>query len=108
MATWEHLDNKSGSEKDELEDEAEDEANVVVGLVAIVASDAKSRTDSEDENEVYYKITRSEHIDSLKVLFSHYENRSKMLKNLKEKYFSLTHRARLNSISQHYIIKLII
>jgi hypothetical protein len=33
-------------------DEAEDEANVVVGLVATVASDAKSGINSEDENEI--------------------------------------------------------
>jgi hypothetical protein len=36
MASWEDLDNKSESKKNE----AEDEANVVVGLVATVASDA--------------------------------------------------------------------
>ena len=46
------LDNESGSDKDEVEDEA----NVVVGLVATLSSDAESRIDSEDENEVYSKI----------------------------------------------------
>jgi len=40
------LDNESGSDKDE----AGEEANVVVGLVATVASDAEPETDSEDEN----------------------------------------------------------
>ena len=52
MATWEDLDCESGYEKEE----AEDEANVVVGLVATLSSDAESRIDSEDENEVYSKI----------------------------------------------------
>jgi hypothetical protein len=51
VATWEDLGIESGSDKDE----AEDEANVVVGLVATVASDAESGTDSKDENEVYSK-----------------------------------------------------
>jgi len=48
MATWEDLDNESGSDKDEVEDEA----NVVVGLVARVASKAESGTNFEDENEI--------------------------------------------------------
>lgn len=33
MATWEDLENESGSDKDDVEDEV----NVVVGLVATVA-----------------------------------------------------------------------
>ena len=85
MATWEDLDNESGLEKDE----AEDEANVVVGLVATMASDAKSGTNFENENEVYSKLTRSELIDSVKVLLSHFETRSKELKELKGRYLDL-------------------
>jgi len=66
MATWEDLDNESGSDKDE----AEDKANVVVGLVATVASDPEPETNSEDENEVYSKIPIAELLSLLKS-FSH-------------------------------------
>jgi len=62
MATWEDIDNESGSEKEE----AEDEANVVVGLVATVTSEAEPNSDSEDENEVYAKIPKEELVESLK------------------------------------------
>jgi hemerythrin superfamily protein len=73
MATWEDLDSESGSDKDD----AEDEANVVVGLVATVASDVEPKTDSEDENEIYSKIPREQLIESLKELLTHFENRTK-------------------------------
>lgn len=56
MATWEDLDNESESEKDE--------ANVVVGLVATMASNAESITYSEYENAVYSKLIGSELIES--------------------------------------------
>jgi len=62
IATWEDLDNESEFEKEDVEDEA----NVAVGLVATVASDAEFGTNSEDENEVYFKLTISELIDSVK------------------------------------------
>jgi len=52
MATWEDLDSESGSEKEE----AEEEANVVVGLVAIVTSQAEPDSDSEDENEICLRV----------------------------------------------------
>jgi len=70
-ATWEDLDNELRSNKDE----AEDEANVVVGLVATVASDAESRTDSEL-------------IESFEEFLTRFENRSNELKDLIEKYVS--------------------
>jgi hypothetical protein len=85
MGTWEDLDNDSGSDKDE----AEDEGNVDVGLVATEALDAKPEIDSEDENEVYYKIPIAKLIESLKELLTHFENRSNELKDLKEKYVDL-------------------
>jgi len=49
MATWEDLDSKYGSGKEE----AEDEANIARGLVATVTSKAESDSESKDENEVY-------------------------------------------------------
>jgi len=79
MATWEDLDSESGSDNDEVKDEA----NVVVGLVTTVASDAEPKTDSKDENEVYYKIPIDELIESLKELLTHFEHRSNELKDLK-------------------------
>jgi len=85
MATWEDLDSESGSEKEE----AEDEANVVVGLVAILTSEAEPDSDSEDENEVYSKIPREELVESLKELLTHFELRTNELKDLKEKYVDL-------------------
>lgn len=54
MATWEDQDNESRYEKDKVEDEA----NVVVRLVATMASDAECGTNSENENEVYSKLTK--------------------------------------------------
>jgi hypothetical protein len=86
MATWEDLDNESGSDKVD----AEDEANVVVGLVATEASYVEPETDSEDENEVYSKIPNNELIKSLKELLTHFENRTNELKDLKEKYVDLS------------------
>jgi hypothetical protein len=73
MATWEDLDNELESEKDE----DEGEANVAMGLVATVTSDAESGTDSKDENEVYSKLTRSELIESVIKLLSHFQTRKK-------------------------------
>ena len=75
MATWENLDSESGSDKDE----SGDEENVAVGLVATVTSKAEPETDSEDENEVYFKILREELVDSLKELFTHFEHRTNEL-----------------------------
>jgi len=90
MATWEDLDNESESDKGD----AEDEANIAMALVATVedekeSSDDESCTDSENETEVYSKLTRSELIDSLKELLSHYENQSSELRKVKERYIKL-------------------
>jgi len=90
MATWEDLDNESESDKDD----AEDEANIAMALVATVedekeSSDAESCTDSEDETEVYSKLTRFELIDSLKELLGHYENQSSELRKVKQRYIKL-------------------
>jgi len=90
MATWEDLDNESESDKDD----AEDEANIAMGLVATVedekeSSDAESCADSENEIEVYSKLTRFELIDSLKKLFGHYENQSSELRRVKQRYIKL-------------------
>jgi len=74
MATQENLDNESGSDKDD----AEDEANVVVGLVALEASDAEPETDSEDEDEVYFlKFPEMNFLNHLKS-FSHTLNTEPM------------------------------
>jgi len=90
MATWEDLDNESESDKDD----AEEEANIAMGLVATVedekeSSDAESCTDSENETEVYSKLTRSELIDSLKELLGHYENQSSELRRVRQRYIKL-------------------
>ena len=63
MATWEDLDSKSGSEKEE----AGDEANVAMGLVATVTSEADPR----------------------EKLLTHFELRVNELKDLKEIYVEL-------------------
>ena len=76
MATWDDLDNESESKKDE----AKEEANLA--LVATTASYAESETNSEDENELYSNLTRSELIDFVKELLSHYQTRSKELKSV--------------------------
>jgi len=60
-----------------------------MGLVSTMAYDVESRTDSEDENEVYSKLTTYELIESVKELLSHFQTRSKELKELKEIYVSL-------------------
>ena len=90
MATWEDLDNKSKSDKDD----AEDEAKIATALVATVeherdSSNAESSTHSETETEVYSKLTRSELIDSLKELLGHYENQSTELRRVKQRYIKL-------------------
>jgi len=85
MATTEDLDSESGSDKEEVGDEA----NVAMGLVATVTSEAEPESDSEDENEVYYKIPREELIDSLKKLLTYFEHRTNELTDLKDKYVNL-------------------
>jgi len=85
MVTWEDLDSESGSEKEK----AEDGANVAVGLVATLTSEAEPGSDSEDENEVYSKISREELIESLKELLTDFELRINELNDLKEKYVGL-------------------
>jgi len=79
MATWEDLDSESRSDKED----PEDEAKVVVGLVTIVTSEAESKSDSKDENEVYSKMPREELIKSLEELLTHFELRTNELKDLK-------------------------
>ena len=90
MATWEDLDDESESE----EEEAEDEAKIAMALVATVeneneSSDAESCTDSETETQVYFKLTRSELVDSIKELLSLYESQSSELKKVKKRYIEL-------------------
>jgi len=85
MATWENLDNESESEKYE----AEEEGKVAMRLVPTTTSDAESGIDSEDEDEVYSKLTRYELIESMKELTSHFQTRSKEINDLKEKYVNL-------------------
>jgi len=70
LATWEDLDSESGSDKGGVEDDT----NVVVGLVAIVASDVEPDINTENENEVYSKIPREELIESLKEFLTHFEH----------------------------------
>jgi len=60
-----------------------------VGLVATEASDTEPETDSEDENEVYSKISIYEIVESLKELLTHFEHRTNELKDLKDKYVDL-------------------
>ena len=79
MATWEDLDNESGSDMDDTYEDAK----VVVGLVATTASEDEPELDKEEENEVYSKIPREELIESLKELLTHFELRTNELKDLK-------------------------
>jgi len=44
---------------------------------------------TQEENEVYYKIPREELIECLKELLTHFELRINKLKDLKEKYVDL-------------------
>ena len=60
-----------------------------MGLVAIVTSEAKPESKSEDENEVYSKIPGEELIDSLNELLTHFEHRTNELIDLKDKYVDL-------------------
>jgi hypothetical protein len=60
-----------------------------VGLVATEALDTEPKTGSEDENEVYSKISIYELVESLKELLTHFEHRTNELKDLKEKYVDL-------------------
>jgi len=99
MATWEDLDSESGCDKDE----AEDEENVAVRLVATVASDAEPETNSEDENELYSKISRDELIESLKELLTHFEPITNELKDLKAKYVELLNQQEKGSIGSERI-----
>ena len=85
MATWKDLDSESGSDKEEVGDEA----NVVVGLVATLTLKVELESNSEDENEVYFKISKKELIESLKELLTHFEHRTNELIDLKEKYVVL-------------------
>jgi len=85
MATCEDLDSESESDKDD----ADEGAKRAVGLVATTTSEAETKLDSEEENEVYYKISREELIESLKELLTHFELRTNELKDLKEKYVDL-------------------
>jgi len=52
-------------------------------------SDVESCADSKTETEVYSKFTRSELVDSIKELLSHYENQSSELKKGKQRYIKL-------------------
>jgi hypothetical protein len=83
MTTWEDLDSEFGSEKESTEEDAK----VVVGLVATVTPEAES--DSEEENEVFSKISRKHLIENLKEHVAHFEHRTNELKDLKEKYVEL-------------------
>jgi len=81
MDTWEDLDSEFESDKDDS-DEA---AKIAVGLVATTTLEAETKSDSEEENEVYSKIPREELIESLKEFLTHFELRTNELKDLKEK-----------------------
>jgi len=60
-----------------------------VGLVVTVTSEVELESNSEDENEVYFKISKKELIESLKELLTHFEHRTNELIDLKEKYVVL-------------------
>ena len=64
------MDSESGSDKGGVEDDT----NVVVGLVATVASNVEPDINTENENEVYSKIPREELIESLKEFLTHFEH----------------------------------
>jgi hypothetical protein len=82
LATWETIENDSEGEDDE-------EGNLA--LMARTSegnnSDRDSEDDSDDENEVYSNMTKSELIDSLKIAVKHYTRmvgQHKILKNVHE------------------------
>jgi len=83
--TWEDLDSESESYKDDVDEGAK----IATGLVATTTSEAEPESDSEEENEVYYKIPREELIESLKQLLTYFELRTNELNDLKEKYVDL-------------------
>jgi len=85
MATWEDLDSESESEKEDIGDKE----NVATRLVTTMTSEAEPDSESEDENEVYFKIPREELIETLKELLTHFKLRTNKLKDLKEKYVDL-------------------
>ena len=58
-------------------------------LIATLTSEVEPELDSEDENEVYSKISREELIESLKELLTHFEHKTNELIDLKEKYVVL-------------------
>jgi len=60
-----------------------------VVLIATLTSEVEPELDSEDENEVYSKISREELIESLKELLTHFEHKTNELIDLKEKYVVL-------------------
>jgi len=85
MATWQDLDSESESDKDD----SDVATKIVVGLVATTTLEAKTESNSQEENEVYSKIPREELIEVLKELLTHFELRTNELKDLKEKYVVL-------------------
>jgi len=58
-------------------------------LVETTSSNVESGIESENEDKVYSKLSRSELIDSIKELISHYQTKSKELIFLKESYVRL-------------------
>jgi hypothetical protein len=56
-------------------------------LVATTSSDAESGTNYEDEDEVYYKLTRSELVGTVKELITHYQSKSSEFRILKGKFY---------------------
>jgi hypothetical protein len=84
IATWEDVDN-------DLEVEEDKEANLALMATASedTKSDSESRSDSNKEQEVFYELTQSELIDTLKDVIKLYTRKSRDYKLLKGIYNSL-------------------
>lgn len=78
MLTWEGLE----------EENDEEEANLA--LMASTSSDAESEVDYEDEDEVFFELTREDLFNVVKKIISHYHNKSKGFKILKGQYDLMT------------------
>lgn len=82
MATWDELDNKDNSDKDKGETN--------MALIALTSSDTGSESGSgseyEEEDEVFFILTRSHLISCIQYLMCRCQDKAKHMKILKNHY----------------------